>query len=147
MQDDALRAVRPIVGAQLAGGSAVITELRLGVAVGVGVGNACTRNVRGDRAALRLGRFFRPLILSPSLTVLTNLVQTVEFDGWTKTVMADVTGAVVTLVLLLPAGQRAEHMQCLERSVGGGPWPLQTTAYIDDTGVGMLADIFKDGEP
>src|SRR5262245_7560691 len=128
-------------------GPAVVAKLRLGVAVAVDGGGACTRNVRGDKAAPMAGRFFRPLFLSPSLTVLTNLVQTVEFDGWSKAVMTDVPGAVVTLVFLLPAGQQAQHMQRLERSVGGGPWPLQATAYIDDPGVRVLADVFKDGEP
>ena len=61
--------------------------------------------------------------------------------------MADVPGTVVTLVLLLPAGQQAKHVQRLERSIGGRPWPLQAAAYIDDTGVGVLADVFKDGKP
>jgi len=92
MQDNAVWAVWPIPEPWIPRGPAVVAKLRLGVAVGGG--GACTRNVRGDKAAPMAGRFFRPLILSPSLTVLTNLVQTVEFDGWSKAVMTDVPGAV-----------------------------------------------------
>src|SRR5262249_56928761 len=121
----------------------MIAARRLGVAVAVDGGSACTRNVRGDNAgtpytprAGRLNRLFRPLIFSLSLTVLTNLVQTVEVDFRIQTVMADVPGAVVALFLFLPAGQQAKDVQRLERPVGGGPWPLQTTAYINDPRVG-----------
>src|SRR5262245_30629723 len=110
MQDDAVGTACPVEGIEPTRATAMVAKRRLGIAVAVGGGRAgvCTRNVRGDRAPPRLGRFFRlrrPLIFSLSLTVLTNLVQTVEVDVWTKTVMADISRAVVTLVLLLPAGQ------------------------------------------
>ena len=61
--------------------------------------------------------------------------------------MADVSGAVVSLVFLLPAGQQSKHMQGLERPVSSRPGPLQAAADIDDPGVRMLADILEDGEP
>src|SRR5262249_46014245 len=85
MQDDAVWAALPIVGVELSWGAAVIAEGRRVLAVGGG--GACTRNVRRDIGVPVAGRFFRPLIFSLSLTVLTNLVQTFEVDGWTEAVM------------------------------------------------------------
>src|SRR5262245_30672973 len=61
--------------------------------------------------------------------------------------MADIVEAVSALFLFLPTDEQSEHLERLEGAIGGGPWPLQPAPDIDNPGVGVRADILKDGQP